>query len=134
MIPPNPSTEVGSALDTNLLANLKADPEAFLKSITEKANKLQFPAPERLPCANVDVDKYKACPNNGTMACSACKLTSYCSKVIIFSCRAFTYFNGLYIGVSEGTLAYPQVRLANNDVYLTPLGILIPLSQIARIL
>jgi hypothetical protein len=35
----------------------------------------------RLPCANVDAPKNWKCPNDGTSACSGCKLVSYCSKV-----------------------------------------------------
>jgi hypothetical protein len=35
----------------------------------------------RLPCANVDPAKHLKCPENGTLACSECKLVSYCSKV-----------------------------------------------------
>ncbi|EPQ57739.1 hypothetical protein GLOTRDRAFT_37501 [Gloeophyllum trabeum ATCC 11539] len=35
---------------------------------------------DRLPCANVDVENRSHCPGEGTMACSRCKLVSYCSK------------------------------------------------------
>ena len=35
----------------------------------------------RLPCANVDPAKQLKCPQNGTLACSECKLVSYCSKM-----------------------------------------------------
>ncbi|KIM76000.1 hypothetical protein PILCRDRAFT_78276 [Piloderma croceum F 1598] len=34
----------------------------------------------RLPCANVNATKNWKCPNNGTSACSGCRLVSYCSK------------------------------------------------------
>jgi hypothetical protein len=43
--------------------------------------KPKFSPLENLPCANVEVQKYKMCPNPGTLACGACKLVSYCSKV-----------------------------------------------------
>ncbi|KIJ61529.1 hypothetical protein HYDPIDRAFT_183158 [Hydnomerulius pinastri MD-312] len=33
-----------------------------------------------LPCANAQVEKYTACENPGKMACSACRLVSYCSN------------------------------------------------------
>jgi hypothetical protein len=36
---------------------------------------------ERLPCANAVPEKNWRCQENGTMACSGCKLVSYCSKV-----------------------------------------------------
>lgn len=36
------------------------------------------------PCANVVVANAWACPSPGTLACSACKLVSYCSKVRLF--------------------------------------------------
>jgi hypothetical protein len=35
----------------------------------------------RLPCANVDAPKNWKCPDDGTLACSGCRLVSYCSKV-----------------------------------------------------
>ena len=41
----------------------------------------RYPPPTTLPCANVQVEKYAVCKNSGKMACSACKLVSYCSKV-----------------------------------------------------
>ena len=43
--------------------------------------KSKFPPLEILPCANVHPAKLKICPKQGTKACSACKLVSYCSKV-----------------------------------------------------
>ncbi|OAX32095.1 hypothetical protein K503DRAFT_20610 [Rhizopogon vinicolor AM-OR11-026] len=42
--------------------------------------KPKFHPLEVLPCANVDAMKYKVCSKQGTRACSACKLVSYCSK------------------------------------------------------
>jgi hypothetical protein len=36
---------------------------------------------ERLPCANVEAAKNWRCTEDGTLACSQCKLVSYCSKV-----------------------------------------------------
>lgn len=41
----------------------------------------QYPPPTTLPCANVQAEKYAVCESPGTMACSACKLVSYCSQV-----------------------------------------------------
>ncbi|KAH7886867.1 hypothetical protein F5I97DRAFT_1829385 [Phlebopus sp. FC_14] len=42
--------------------------------------KPKYPPLEVLPCANVHVEKYMACENQGKMTCIACKLVSYCSK------------------------------------------------------
>ena len=52
----------------------------FLQELT-KVSKPRYPLPLVLPCANVEPKLYHACSNPGTMACSACKLVSYCSKV-----------------------------------------------------
>ena len=53
----------------------------ILKSFTDCATKVRFPPPENLLCANVQVSQYSACNKRGSMACSSCKLVSYCSKV-----------------------------------------------------
>ncbi|OJA14610.1 hypothetical protein AZE42_07966 [Rhizopogon vesiculosus] len=45
-----------------------------------RKGKPKFLPLEVLPCANMDAMKYKVCPKQGTKACSACKLVSYCSK------------------------------------------------------
>ena len=42
---------------------------------------LRATPPENLPCANVEVPKRRTCQNPGKLACSACKLVSYCSEV-----------------------------------------------------
>ncbi|KAF8800836.1 hypothetical protein BYT27DRAFT_7245483 [Phlegmacium glaucopus] len=52
--------------------------DAVLKSFIHM--KPRFPPPEVLPCANVQVEQYTACENQGKLACGACKLVSYCSK------------------------------------------------------
>ncbi|KAF8800718.1 hypothetical protein BYT27DRAFT_7342339 [Phlegmacium glaucopus] len=52
--------------------------DAILKSFLH--TKPRFPPLVMLPCANVQVEQYTACENQGTSACSACKLVSYCSK------------------------------------------------------
>ncbi|KDQ54025.1 hypothetical protein JAAARDRAFT_38618 [Jaapia argillacea MUCL 33604] len=36
---------------------------------------------EKLFCANFQVQQHRTCPHEGRLACSACKLVSYCSKV-----------------------------------------------------
>ncbi|KAL6308530.1 hypothetical protein BKA93DRAFT_762976 [Sparassis latifolia] len=65
------------------LHDLDASTEAqvrdrFLESL--KKLRPRFPPPENLPCANVEVEKHRCCPNEGRMACGGCRLVSYCSK------------------------------------------------------
>ncbi|OJA20467.1 hypothetical protein AZE42_04908 [Rhizopogon vesiculosus] len=71
-MPPDPSTS-GKFGDFGI-SDWKSALEACRKM------KPKFPPPEMLPCANVDIAKSKVCPKQGTKACSACKLVSYCSK------------------------------------------------------
>src|SRR6266704_595352 len=75
-LPPDPTT----GADLNIM-----DKGDFLESLIAASQnaKPRFPPLERLPCANVKADKYKTCPNPGTLACSACKLVSYCSEVCV---------------------------------------------------
>ncbi|PPQ79343.1 hypothetical protein CVT26_007458 [Gymnopilus dilepis] len=59
------------------------DPNFFranMAQVVQEATTPKFTPPARLPCANVQAEKYTACGNPGTSACSACKLVSYCSK------------------------------------------------------
>lgn len=42
---------------------------------------LKFPPLEVLLCANVKVEERAVCEKPGKLACSSCKLVSYCSKV-----------------------------------------------------
>ena len=54
--------------------------EAELRNIgTSLLDKVK-PLP-RLPCANVEPAKTRECGKEGKLACGACKLVSYCSKV-----------------------------------------------------
>ncbi|KDR66739.1 hypothetical protein GALMADRAFT_106135 [Galerina marginata CBS 339.88] len=78
VLPPHPKA-AGSFPDPKDIAD-PARRTSFLKSITDSLSKLQYPPPEALPCANVQVDKYKFCEKPGIMACSECRLVSYCSK------------------------------------------------------
>ncbi|EDR07431.1 uncharacterized protein LACBIDRAFT_298608 [Laccaria bicolor S238N-H82] len=90
VIPPDPRTEGGPPFDeideSGGIDNvLKQMINSFAKNQTPR-----FPIPQRLQCANVEVEKYKTCDNPGTMACSGCKLVSYCSKVLFFQfCSGF---------------------------------------------
>ena len=61
--------------------NLSTTPQTFMQTMIQESMKPKFPPPENLPCANVEVAKHQACKNPGKLACSACKLVSYCSKV-----------------------------------------------------
>ena len=53
--------------------------EAIFRSIQNM--RPRFLPLEMLPCANVQVKQYTVCENQAKLACSACKLVSYCSKV-----------------------------------------------------
>jgi hypothetical protein len=84
VIPPDPRSESGPLFDGideygGIDTVLKQMLNSFAKNQTPR-----FPIPQRLQCANVEVEKYKTCDNPGTMACSGCKLVSYCSKVPFF--------------------------------------------------
>ena len=61
------------------LINSKAMDD-YLQKLT-KVSRPKHPLPLVLPCGNVEPKLYHACGNPGMMACSACKLVSYCSKV-----------------------------------------------------
>ncbi|KAF8137398.1 hypothetical protein EV363DRAFT_1394947 [Boletus edulis] len=50
----------------------------MMDNIVDRASK--FPPLEVLPCANVNVEKQAICEKPGKLACSSCKLVSYCSK------------------------------------------------------
>ena len=86
ILPPDPKAG-GSFFDsTDVDITDPARRTEFLKSITDSISKpLRFPPLDTLPCANVQVDKYDACNKPGTMACSECRLVSYCSKVASIS-------------------------------------------------
>ena len=92
-MPPDPMAEKGPSLDHNN--------EYPLAGLEEKLKKLQnvkprFPPLEKLPCANVQVERYTICENPGTSTCSACKLVSYCSKVSRLTViNAYNAFNTL---------------------------------------
>ena len=73
--------------DPSVSSNLRAKvnesktPQAFIQTVIQESMKPKFPPPENLPCANVEVAKYRTCQNPGKLACSACELVSYCSEV-----------------------------------------------------
>ena len=52
-----------------------------LQSLSTRALIDDYTLFNKLPCANVEPQINKSCPNPGKMACSACQLVSYCSKV-----------------------------------------------------
>jgi len=76
-IPPDP---IQAAIFRNAGYFDVEDP-ARLQEMTTAALKARYTPPTSLPCANVQAAKYSFCQNPGKMACSACKLVSYCSKV-----------------------------------------------------
>ena len=56
-----------------------ADLQSMMDSVVNKTP--EFPALEVLPCANVNVGIHAVCAKAGKLACSSCRLVSYCSKV-----------------------------------------------------
>jgi hypothetical protein len=80
-LPPDPSTSsTESHLNFKNVDKFNKDSiRALMNSMAE--TKPKFLPLECLPCANVEVHKYKACPKPGTKTCSSCKLVSYCSAV-----------------------------------------------------
>ncbi|KAF8891945.1 hypothetical protein CPB84DRAFT_1783894 [Gymnopilus junonius] len=65
------STEDESATD---------EEHVFLDWITKRSMQVSKKPLERLPCANVKAEEDWRCDKEGKMACTACKLVSYCSK------------------------------------------------------
>ncbi len=81
-LPPDPATESKGFQSPEDDDNYgPAQHQALFKNMMEQSLHPRHAPPTALPCANVQADKYTACENLGTMACSACKLVSYCSKV-----------------------------------------------------
>jgi hypothetical protein len=69
----------------------------------------RFSPPDVLPCANVEAEKYRACPNPGKMACSSCRLVSYCSKVCISLHHPLFQLSRILLEMSIGALARSQI-------------------------
>ena len=81
-LPPDPATEKETSTFFKDIDS--GDPALFqsgLRRMMEESLHPRHPPPTTLPCANVQAEKYAVCKNAGKMACSACKLVSYCSKV-----------------------------------------------------
>jgi hypothetical protein len=80
-IPPDPTSSIESRLNLKNvdISNKDSLQALFMNSMAEA--KPRFLPLECLPCANVEIQKYKACPKPGTKTCSSCKLVSYCSAV-----------------------------------------------------
>ena len=116
VIPPNPRSEREPLLDGideygGMDTILKQLIDSFAKNQTPR-----FPIPQRLPCANVEVEKYKTCDNPGTMACSGCKLVSYCSKAPFFHFW-FLFFLIEVSGMPEISLARSQARYVRTKIF-----------------
>ncbi|KAG0697937.1 hypothetical protein DFH29DRAFT_944009 [Suillus ampliporus] len=75
-VPLDPSDSGEPFLSTDIDAS---DPERLFETLRDRL-KPKFPPLDVLPCANVQVTQFKACPKQGIKTCSACKLVSYCSK------------------------------------------------------
>lgn len=111
VLPPDPISEAKPPWSFPSMDAI--DEVRFRASLLENIQntKPRFSVLERLPCANVEVEKYKTCPNPATMACSACKLVSYCSKV----CNAS---RNLFLIASEphsGIVGLPDCTLAQSQ-------------------
>jgi len=84
-VPPDPMAEKNIPVPNmkDLEESDLLDPAVLQETLVQSLlhMKPRFPPLEKLPCANVQAEKYTACENRGNLACSACKLVSYCSKV-----------------------------------------------------
>lgn len=76
VLPPEPATDSEGAFPEDINSM-----EDQLHNASKRSLWPRHPPPTTLPCANVQLSKYKVCKDSGTMACSECKLVSYCSKV-----------------------------------------------------
>lgn len=76
ILPPDDS---GPSLFEGLYSMFTGGWQGMIDSVVNKNPKV--PPLDVLPCANVNVDKYDVCKRPGKLACSSCKLVSYCSKV-----------------------------------------------------
>jgi len=90
VLPPDPATQKKTSTfpeDIDSPAQLQSAWQQMVKGSLRP----RYPPPTTLPCANVQAEKYTVCENPGTMACSACKLVSYCSKVSHINVPLFAY-------------------------------------------
>jgi len=71
------------ATQSQYITALPPDPKRAKGGPNWDATKTRYPAPKTLQCANVQPAKYSVCQNPGKLACSACRLVSYCSKVSV---------------------------------------------------
>lgn len=74
-----PQEDSGPSLFEGLYSMFTGGWEGMLNSVANRNPKVS--PLDVLPCANVNVERYAACENPGKLACSSCKLVSYCSKV-----------------------------------------------------
>jgi len=79
-LPPHPATNMTASLPMDVNSSGDQLQHTF-RQMMEQSLHPPYPPPITLPCANVQPSKYTICKNPGTLACSACKLVSYCSKV-----------------------------------------------------
>ena len=102
--PPNPPSDFARRSETKSID--PSNPEFLREAVSKLSNiKLPYPPLESLPCANVEVTKYKRCLKSGTKACSACKLVSYCSPVSACYILAPSPLMLHLVGVSKSALA-----------------------------
>ena len=77
-----PGTALGTLpLPPGIVVPPDANYSEIMDTVIEAPYDGPFPLLKNHPCANVDGAKHAACVGPGKMACSECRLVSYCSKV-----------------------------------------------------
>lgn len=94
------STDLTSVLDKHGLRTAYCD--WFLDSEHLKEKEVL----ERLPCAHVVPANNWRCSENGTQACGACQLVSYCSKVSTYEFNTLSCVSSCCRRASANTGAY----------------------------
>lgn len=104
-MPPDPIATKAAPIP-NLKDLDESDPVAVAEALIRSMQNARprFPPLETLPCANVQVEQYTVCENQGKLTCSACKLVSYCSKVTSLCCLNTLQYPQRTIGVSRDSL------------------------------
>jgi len=123
-----PNCLIMTASSPDITAEIKSLADRFehLETTQDKTDALTYLAHivqnpsdkplETLPCANVDPARNWRCPEDGKLACSECRLVSYCSKVssnpapstatdVRAECRHVNAHIGVYTNKVTSTLA-----------------------------
>ena len=82
---------------------------ALMQVTSSIANPSRGPIPiKRNPCANGIPALSKSCPNEGNLACAACRIVSYCSKVRLHTYIPSVETDTIVVGVPESALEDAQ--------------------------